>query len=154
MGWESQLDDYLRAHRRVKWFFLLMGFAVLVIGAATTYLRLEELCFENFGYACEVTPLKLIYLTLHYVFWGIALAVLGIALERKLNLENSGIYFVFLTFLPLIYGLTKYVLARGFGLSFTPSYLVKFAFASAVLLAVYISGIILKWGLEEGAEVR
>lgn len=154
MGWEGQLDDCLRTSRRVKWFFLFIGLIILGLGILNTYFRLEELCVENFGNLCTLTSLGFLYLVVPYASWALAFALLGFVAERKLNLESARWYIASLALIPLAYGLARFLLAEAVGLVATPLHLLGFAFITAVLLAVYLSGIILKWRLEKGAEAR
>ena len=139
MAWEKELNSYLRTNRRIRLVFVTSGVLLMAFGLLRVYFNLEELYLTNFGRPLVgITAPEFLYLVLPYLFWGLALMVAGIILEKKLSVESAALYSVILALLPVAYALAKLLLVSELGINPHVSYL-KYAFLSAVLLGAYLS---------------
>ena len=139
MTWEKELNSYLRANRRIKLVFVTSGVLLMAFGLLRVYFNLEELYLTNFGRPLvDITALEFLYLMLPYIFWGLALIIAGIILEKKLSVESAALYSVILALLPVAYAFAKLLLVNELGINPHVSYL-KYVVLSAVLLGAYLS---------------
>ncbi|GEM_PF-5704773 len=140
MNWERTLENYERANRRIGRTFILLGTVIAVFGIVSVYLNFEYLCIQAFGTIPPDTNSALAFMafSLPYLFTGIGLGLLGITIERKLNLKNAKVPLVVLIFLPAIYSVTKFSLAYLMGTYYPPISVLRETLLTAVLIAGYI----------------
>ncbi|ADT84080.1 hypothetical protein [Thermococcus barophilus] len=140
MNWEKTLRDYERTNRRIGRIFILLGIVIAVFGIINVYLNFEYLCIQAFGtvYPNTSSALAFTAFLLPYLFTGTGLGLLGITIERKLNLKNAEVPLVVLILLPIMYSTTKFLLSSLMETYYSPISMIESVLISVFLIAGYL----------------
>ncbi|GEM_PF-5322195 len=141
MSWKKDLEAHLKTTRKIRTALVIAGVLITVVGTVKVLINFEYEYLETFGvFPSKTDPLVLLYLTLHYLLWGVALVLIGFTVERLLNFQSAGAFIWSLTLLPFTYGVLRFVLAMLLNLSPYLAYsdLIKYFLVTVVLIAMLL----------------